>query len=184
MEDKKNGTGGAILNAEAEIGSDESFIVWFADNMCALDISSFIKQYKFLDESQKKRGKGMIGMVVTRNYRREETGRIVCDPNEPDRIVEFTEKPFAKLDLPETLGIYIFGNTLFSYIHKHKVVHYLVTVLICLLISLPSYHHLGYGLYSYPISNHVDWIDVESPVYAERNKELVKKVLTQMEIKE
>ena len=58
-------------------------------------------------------------MVVTRDYRREETGRIVCDPNETNRIVEFTEKPFAKLDLPETLGIYIFDSTLFSYVHEH-----------------------------------------------------------------
>ena len=184
VEDKKNGTGGAILNAEAEIGSDESFIVWFADNICALDVSSFIKQYKFLEDSQKKRGKGIIGMVVTRDYRREETGRIICDPNETNRIVEFTEKPFAKLDLPETLGIYIFGNTLFSYIHKHtsgSLIGSSIDLSFDILAKLPS---LGYGLYSYPISKNVDWIDVESPVYAERNKELVKKVLTQMEIKE
>jgi mannose-1-phosphate guanylyltransferase len=36
-------------------------------------------------------------------------------------------------------------------------------------------------LYSFPISSHIDWIDVESPVYAERNKELVKRILAQME---
>jgi len=35
-------------------------------------------------------------------------------------------------------------------------------------------------LYSYPISSHIDWIDVESPVYAERNKELVKRIFAQM----
>ena len=87
VEDKKNGTGGAILNAETEIGSDESFIVWFADNMCALDMDSFVKQYKFLNESQKNRGKNLIGMVVTRDYRREETGRIICDTNETNRIM-------------------------------------------------------------------------------------------------
>jgi hypothetical protein len=27
----------------------------------------------------------------------------------------------------------------------------------------------GFGLYSYPIPNRTDWIDVESPVYTERN---------------
>jgi len=37
-------------------------------------------------------------------------------------------------------------------------------------------------LYSYPISSHIDWIDVESPVYAERNKELVKRILAQMKV--
>ena len=180
VEDKKNGTGGAILNAETEIGRDESFIVWFADNMCALDIGSFVKQYNFLNESQKNHGKNMIGMVVTRDYRREETGRIVCDPNETNRIMEFTEKPFTKLDLPETLGIYIFSNTLFSLITKQRDSSNIgnsIDLSFDILAKLPS---LGYGLYSYPISNRIDWIDVESPVYAERNKELVKRILAQM----
>ncbi|HEY7080210.1 MAG TPA: nucleotidyltransferase family protein [Nitrososphaeraceae archaeon] len=183
VEDKKNGTGGAILNAEAQIGRDESFIVWFADNMCALDMSSFVKQYKFLEASQKS-GKNMIGMVVTRDYRREETGRIVCDMNETNRIVEFTEKPFAKLDLPETLGIYIFSTTLFSYIHKQRngsLTGSSIDLSFDILAKLPS---LGFGLYSYPISKYIDWIDVESPVYAERNKELVTKILAQMGMKE
>jgi mannose-1-phosphate guanylyltransferase len=183
IEDKKNGTGGAILNAEAQIGRDDSFIVWFADNICALDVSSFTNQFKFLKDSQKNQGKNIIGMVVTREYRREETGRIVCDPKEINKIIEFTEKPFAKLDLPETLGIYIFDNTLFSYIHKHTsgtIIGSSIDLSFDILAKLPS---LGYELYSYPISKYVDWIDVESPVYAERNKELVKKVLTQMEQK-
>jgi mannose-1-phosphate guanylyltransferase len=180
VEDKKNGTGGAILNAETEIGRDESFIVWFADNMCALDIGSFVKQYRFLNESQKNHEKNVMGMVVTRDYRREETGRIICDPNETNRIMEFTEKPFTKLDLPETLGIYIFSNTLFSFIRKQRDSSNIgnsIDLSFGILAKLPS---LGYGLYSYPISNRIDWIDVESPVYAERNKELVKRILAQM----
>lgn len=182
VEDKKNGTGGAILNAETEIGRDESFIVWFADNMCALDMGSFVKQYKFLNESQKNPGKNMIGMVVSRDYRREETGRIVCDPNEANRIMEFIEKPFTKIDLPETLGIYIFSNTLFSFIHKQRdslIIGNNIDLSFDILAKLPS---LGFGLYSYPIPKHIDWIDVESPVYAERNKELVERILAQMEV--
>jgi mannose-1-phosphate guanylyltransferase len=180
VEDKKNGTGGAVLNAETEINGDESFIVWFADNMCALDIGSFVKQYKFLNESQINHGKNMIGMVVTRDYRREETGRIVCDPNEANRIMEFNEKPFTKLDLPETLGIYIFSNTLFSFISKQRDSSNIgnsIDLSFDILAKLPS---LGFGLYSYPISNRIDWIDVESPVYAERNKKLVERILAQM----
>jgi mannose-1-phosphate guanylyltransferase len=182
VEDKKNGTGGAILNAETEIGRDESFIVWFADNMCALDMGSFVKHYKFLNESQKNPGKNMIGMVVSRDYRREETGRIVCDPNEANRIMEFIEKPFTKIDLPETLGIYIFSNTLFSFIHKQRdslIIGNNIDLSFDILAKLPS---LGFGLYSYPIPKHIDWIDVESPVYAERNKELVERILAQMEV--
>jgi mannose-1-phosphate guanylyltransferase len=182
VEDKKNGTGGAILNAETEIGRDESFIVWFADNMCALDMGSFVKHYKFLNESQKNPGKNMIGMVVSRDYRREETGRIVCNPNEANRIMEFIEKPFTKIDLPETLGIYIFSNTLFSFIHKQRdslIIGNNIDLSFDILAKLPS---LGFGLYSYPIPKHIDWIDVESPVYAERNKELVERILAQMEV--
>jgi mannose-1-phosphate guanylyltransferase len=181
VEDKKNGTGGAVLNAEPAIGGDDSFIVWFADNMCALDTGNFVKQYKFLIESQKNLGKDMIGMVVTRDYRKEETGRIVCDPNESNRIMEFTEKPFTKLDHPETLGIYIFSNTLFSFIHKQRdssIIGNSIDLSFDILAKLPSF---GFGLYSYPISSKTEWIDVESPVYAERNKELVKRILAQMQ---
>ena len=182
VEDKKNGTGGAVLNAETEIGKDESFIVWFADNMCALDVTSFVKQYRLLKERQKNHGKNITGMVVTRDHRREETGRIVCDPNETNRIIEFTEKPFAKLDLPETLGIYIFSNTLFSFIHEQReslLTGNSIDLSFDILAKLPP---LGFDLYSFPVSNHIDWIDVESPVYAERNKELVKRILAQMQV--
>ena len=182
MEDKKNGTGGAILNAETAVGSDDSFMVWFADNLCALDISSFVKQYKSLNENQKNHGKNMIGVVVTRDHRREETGRIVCDPNEPGRIMKFSEKPFTKLDLPETLGIYIFSNALFSVIHQQKdslKFGNSIDLSFDILAKLPS---LGFGLYSYPIPQNTDWIDVESPVYAERNTELIKGILVQMEV--
>jgi len=117
---------------------------------------------------------------VTRDYRREETGRIICDPNETNRIIEFTEKPFTKLDLPETLGIYIFSNTLFSIIHNQRdssIIGNSIDLSFDILAKLPS---LGFRLYSYPISSHIDWIDVESPVYAERNKELVKRIFAQM----
>jgi len=182
MEDKKNGTGGAILNAETAIGSDDSFIVWFADNLCALDISSFAKQYKFLNENQKNRGKNVIGMVVTRDHRREETGRVVCDPIEPSKILKFSEKPFTKLDLPETLGIYIFNKALFSFINQQKDGHMVgnsIDLSFDILAKLPP---LGFDLYSYPITQNTDWIDVESPVYAERNTELVKRILVQMDV--
>src|SRR5215813_11900062 len=117
VEDKKNGTGGAIWNAKSQIGRDDSFLVWFADNLCALDVARFIEEFKLLNENQIK---NIVGMIATRDHRREETGSIVCDPNETNRIIEFTEKPFRKLDLPETLGIYIFNSYLFDCINKLK----------------------------------------------------------------
>jgi NDP-sugar pyrophosphorylase family protein len=96
--------------------------------------------------------------------------------------MEFTEKPFTKLDHPETLGIYIFSNALFSFIHKQgdsSIIDNSIDLSFDILAKLPS---LGVGLYSYPISSQIDWIDVESPVYAERNKELVKRILAQMDV--
>ena len=58
------------------MGIDRCFLVWFADNLCALRINDFIREYK---EANKSRIEGITGMVVVRKQRREETGRVVLD---------------------------------------------------------------------------------------------------------
>ena len=40
IEDKKNGTGGALITIEKYVGEDGCFLVWFADNLCALRINN------------------------------------------------------------------------------------------------------------------------------------------------
>ena len=105
-----------------------------------------------------------------------------ADPNETNRIVEFTEKPFTKLDLPETLGIYIFSNTLFSIIHNQRdnsIIGNSIDLSFDILAKLPS---LGFGLYSYPISSQIDWIDVESPVLRRKKQRTSNEDIAQMKV--
>ena len=77
----------------------------------------------------------------------------------------------------------IFSNTLFSFMHKQRdsliIIGNSIDLSFDILAKLPS---LGFGLYSFTISGHIDWIDVESPVYAEINIELVKRILAQMKV--
>ena len=37
-------------------------------------------------------------------------------------------------------------------------------------------------LFSYDIGENIEWIDQESPTYADRNKDIVKKILLQIQI--
>ena len=45
VEDIKNGTGGSLLKIEKYVTQDECFLVWFADNLCALKIEQMIQKY-------------------------------------------------------------------------------------------------------------------------------------------
>src|SRR5262245_17121438 len=77
VEDKKNGTGGAVLSAESMVKNDDFFAVWFADNLCAIDMDHFIRQYELLEQTEKNDPGKFIGMIATRNQRKEETGIVV-----------------------------------------------------------------------------------------------------------
>ena len=58
VEDKNSGTGGSLLRVEKYVGQDECFLVWFADNLCALHIEHMIHQYH--QANAKGRNYGMI----------------------------------------------------------------------------------------------------------------------------
>src|SRR5215831_4376111 len=45
IEDKKNGTGGALIAIESYVDHDGCFLVWFADNLCALKVSDLVRGY-------------------------------------------------------------------------------------------------------------------------------------------
>jgi mannose-1-phosphate guanylyltransferase len=45
VEDKKYGTGGALIQIEKNVIQDKPFLVWFADNLCALDIDGMLQEY-------------------------------------------------------------------------------------------------------------------------------------------
>jgi mannose-1-phosphate guanylyltransferase len=188
--DKKNGTGGALLNVERYVGRDRCFLVWFADNLCALRINDLIHEYK---EANKSRIEGITGMVVVRKQRREETGRVVLDnvnsqpstnnsnnnSNAAAPIKKFIEKGMVKLEQPEAVGIYLFNNSIFRYLHDTSD-----KMRGCFNLSHDLLAHLTSGggkLYSYDLGNNIQWLDVESPSYADRNKEIIMEVMSQMQ---
>ena len=183
VEDKKNGTGGAILSAESSVGNDDFFVAWFADNLCALDMDHLIRQYELLKNIKENDLGEFIGIVATRDHRKEETGIVVLDPKENLRIKEFIEKPIVKLELPETLGIYLFSRNLFKFIHAQKET---ATLGDAFDLSYDILAHIPQGVskvFSYALPSDRDWIDIESPAHADRNKVLIENILSQMTMK-
>jgi mannose-1-phosphate guanylyltransferase len=180
VEDAKNGTGGAILSAESLVKDDDFFVVWFADNLCAVDVDDFIRQYKFQESMKENDHSKFIGIIATRGHRKEETGIVVLDPKEKPRIKEFVEKPTLKLELPETLGIYLFSKNLLNFIHMQKEASTLGDAFDLSYEVLAQIPRFGSTIFSYSLPSDREWIDIESPTHAGRNKDLIEKILSQM----
>jgi mannose-1-phosphate guanylyltransferase len=186
IEDKKNGTGGALITCQRYVSGDGCFLVWFADNLCALRINDLIHEYEELNESSTEAG--ITGMVVVRKQRSEETGRVVLDNANSDSshsnisafIKQFIEKGVTKLEHPEAVGIYLFNNSVFGYLDdiSYKM-HGSFNLSHDLLTHVSS---MGGKLYSYDMGDNIRWVDVESPSYADRNKEIINKILLQMDM--
>lgn len=217
VEDKKNGTGGALLNVEKNVMEDVSedddvcFLVWFADNLCALKIDDMIRKYNRINNNTPGRGRQeeeeeekatITGMVVVRNRRFQETGRVILDKkwnytvveddphnynhNDNDVIAlikQFTEKGVVKLDQPEAVGIYLFNRRIFDYLHNklkqvqnHNGGHSSFDLSHDILEQIPRTGRL----FSFDIGKNIEWVDIESPMYAERNKDIIKNILSQM----
>jgi mannose-1-phosphate guanylyltransferase len=185
IEDNKSGTGGAVLRAEDSIkNGSEPFLVWFADNLCALDLMELVSRYRTL-KMQLESGKEITGILVTRKHRYEETGRITVEAKDFNKIEEFVEKPVAELESPEALGIYLFSKKIFEHLHQQQesIIRNKQTNSFNLshdvLAHLPS---KGASLYSYGLDYSADWIDIESPVYADRNSKIISRILDQMSL--
>jgi mannose-1-phosphate guanylyltransferase len=188
IEDKKEGTGGALLKIEREVRGDEHFLVWFADNLCAIRIDDLIREYN----GAYKQANGITALMVVRKEKVEETGRVILDNSEDSLhnknindskktflIKQFIEKGVVKLEQPEAIGIYLFNNIIFEYLHRtsesmqgrtfdlsHDVLEPISTI--------------GSELYSYILDEDTAWLDIESPSYADRHKSIVDKILMQM----
>jgi mannose-1-phosphate guanylyltransferase len=184
IEDKKYGTGGALLEIKRDVREDRCFLLWFADNLCALRVDDFVQEYENAERMTKG---GITGIVVVRDQRREETGRVILEYTNRHRaanprnsttssIKKFIEKGVVKLEQPEALGIYLFNNTIFDYLHAisertkggFNLSH-----------DLLGDNSIRGKLYSYNLGN-TEWLDVESPPYADRNKATVMRILSHM----
>jgi len=106
VQDSQSGTGGDLLHIEKKLKGESEFLLWFVDNLCAIDLK---KMKEFFRE------KNSSACIATRTKRREETGFAIVK----DGIVkEFREKPVMKLQLSECLGIYMLGKDIIKQIIK------------------------------------------------------------------
>lgn len=189
VEDKKHGTGGALLKIEREVRADEHFLVWFADNLCAISIDDLMREY---NGAYKMTNGGITGLMVVRKQRLEETGRVILDNADQSLqiknnnnnkktllIKQFIEKGVVKLEQPEAIGIYLFNNNIFEYLHRtsENMQGGIFNLSHDLLERIST---IGGELYSYILDEDKEWLDLESPSYADRHKDIVEKILLQM----
>lgn len=165
VEDKFEGTGGALLRAKHLLKNGDEFLVWFSDNLCAIDLRSMIKFHR------EKRG---IGCIAVAKKRKEETGYVKIDST--GRILEFKEKPFTELEEPECLAIYVFDKKILDYIEKEKENKKNVNLSFDILQKLPKNEQL----FSFDVKT--NWIDIESPVKVQRNIDFIRAIIDEMKV--
>jgi len=162
VQDSQSGTGGDLLHIEKKLKGESEFVLWFVDNLCAIDLKKMKKQ--FIE-------KNSTACIATRSKRREETGFAVV---EDGIIKEFKEKPLTKLQLSECLGIYMLGLDIIKKI-KVKSKQKEINLSYDILQQLSKEGKIS----AYDIGE-VEWIDAESPMVLERNEKTVKKIIKQM----
>lgn len=182
IEDKKCGTGGALLEVEERVKQDKYFMVWFADNLVALNVDDMVKQYCATNNKIKSK---VTGIIAVRKEKAVETGRILLEYDIHSQLAcdirpvkSFIEKGILELELPEATGIYLFTNKIFDHLHRRaKQVSRSVNLSSDIFTQIPKSGDL---LFSYLINKNLEWIDIESLSHLERNRETVMKVLRQM----
>ena len=162
IQDSQTGTGGDLLHIEKEIKGESEFILWFVDNLCAVDIKKMRSVFKEKNSS---------ACIATRTKRKEETGFATV---EDGIIKEFKEKPTMKLQLSECLGIYMLGKDIIEKIKKKKSQKQ-INLSYDILQELSKEGKVS----AYDIAEK-EWIDAESPMVLERNEKLVTKIIKQM----
>jgi NDP-sugar pyrophosphorylase family protein len=130
--------------------------------------------------------------MVVRKQRLEETGRVILDNADQSLqiknnsnnkktllIKQFIEKGVVKLEQPEAIGIYLFNNNIFEYLHRtsENMQGGIFNLSHDLLERIST---IGGELYSYILDEDKEWLDLESPSYADRHKDIVEKILLQM----
>jgi mannose-1-phosphate guanylyltransferase len=162
VQDSQSGTGGDLLHIEKELKDESEFLLWFVDNLCAVDIKKMRGIFKEKKSS---------ACIATRTKRKEETGFAIV---EDGIIKEFKEKPIMKLQLSECLGIYMLGKDIIEKIKKKKNQKQ-INLSYDILQQLSKEDKVS----AYDIAEK-EWIDAESPMVLERNEKLVTKIIKQM----
>ena len=162
VQDSQSGTGGDLLHLAPKLKGETEFMLWFADNLCKIDVAKMKKQFN---------DKESLACIATRSHRKEETGFAIVNDG---IITEFKEKPEIKLQMSECLGIYILSTKVLSDIRK-KAKTKQVNLSFDILEELSKKGKVS----AFDIGSNA-WIDVESPVVLERNEKVVKKIIKQM----
>lgn len=162
VQDSQSGTGGDLLHIKSLLKNESHFLLWFVDNLCAINIKEMLKFFK---------GKNSTACIATRTKRKEETGFAIVQ----DGIIkEFKEKPIIRLQMSECLGIYILGKDIMKRIQT-KSSQKDINLSFDILQDLSKEGKIS----AYDIGDR-EWIDVESPVILDRNKKQVRKIIKQM----
>jgi mannose-1-phosphate guanylyltransferase len=162
IQDSGSGTAGDLLHVSSSLKNSQEFLLWFVDNLCALDVK---KMTKFFKKNHS------LACIATRTTRKEETGFAVVKNN---MITEFREKPTIKMQMSECLGIYILGADILKRIRlkRNKID---LNLSFDILEELSKQGKVtAYDIGTKP------WLDVESPIMLERNKKKVKEIIKQM----
>ena len=163
VQDSNSGTGGDLTHLSAILKNERSFILWFVDNFCAIDLGKMYKSYK---------EKESIACIATRSYRKEETGYAKVRNG---IVTGFQEKPFITMPMAECLGIYILDTKILKIIKSKKERSREVNLSFDVLQDLSkrktvSVFDIGKAL----------WVDIESPNKVERNQAIVKEIIRKM----
>ena len=162
VQDSQSGTGGDLLHIAEKLKNESEFVLWFVDNLCAIDLKKMRAMFKEKNSS---------ACIATRTKRKEETGFAKV---EDGIIKEFKEKPVMKLQLSECLGIYMLGKDIIKRI-KTKQKQKQINLSYDILQQLSKEGKIS----AFDIEDN-EWIDVESPMVLERNEKTVKKIIKQM----
>ena len=142
--------------------AESEFVLWFADNLCAIDLKKMRGLFK---------DKNSSACIATRKKRKEETGFAIVKNGV---ITEFKEKPVMDLQLSECLGVYMLGKDMIKRI-KVKKNQKQINLSYDILQPLSKEGKIS----AFDIGNN-EWIDAESPTVLERNEKRVKKIIKQM----
>ena len=162
VQDSQSGTGGDLLHIEKKLKNQKGFVLWFVDNLCAIDLK---KMYEFFKE------KKSSACIATRTKRKEETGFAVV---EEGIIKQFVEKPIMSLPMSECLGIYILGEDTMQKI-REKAKQKEINLSYDVLQELAREGKIS----SFDIGAN-QWVDVESPTTLDRKNKEIKKIIKQM----
>ncbi|MFB5635419.1 MAG: NDP-sugar synthase [Nitrosopumilus sp.] len=162
VQDTQSGTGGDLLHIANKLKDESEFVLWFVDNLCAIDLKKMRDVFKEKNSS---------ACIATRTKRKEETGFARV---EDGIIKEFKEKPMMKLQLSECLGIYMLGKDIIKRI-KAKQKQKEINLSYDVLQQLSKEGKVS----AFDIGEN-EWIDAESPMVLERNEKTVKKIIKQM----